>query len=352
MTDQGQAKKSDSLVQQKQPVINSFVTYFNKKKAHLVGVIPKHLTPERVVKIAVAALMKTPKLMECDPTTIWLSVANAATLGLEINLLGSSWLIPFYNGKLGRMDCQLIIGYQGLIDLCRRSGHIKTIEARLVYKDDEFSFTFGLEPTLIHTPDLDSDNRFDGDIKAGYMVAELTDGAKVFEVMSIKEIIAIRGRSKSPNKGPWVTDFAEMCRKTLVRRGTKYLPKSIEMRQAMALEDTAYNDQLKLVGTDIDESIIQDIDLQDGKTSGSEALKKDLAKKRPTDRDKAQSIFIDTVHDSGVPMSLIYQALNADQDEVSGFTEDQYQEATKKVLDMKDEASNAEAQETETQTQT
>ena len=183
------------------------------------------------------------------------------------------------------------------------------------------------------------------------MWAELNDGAKVFEVMSIKEINAIRARSKSKTSGPWFTDFAEMCRKTVVRRGTKYLPKSIEMRQAMELEDTAYNDQPKLVGTDVDEHMLADVQIEDGKTSGSEALKRDLALKRPAQKEQARIKFQDTLAGSVFSDEEFFSRIGADATEITGWTLEQYQTATQMIIDWEAERGiDAEAQETETQT--
>ena len=98
-----------ALQEKTAPQIVPFHKYFEAKKGYLTDVIPKHLTPERIVKIAISALMRTPALMACTPQSIWLCVANAATLGLEVNLLGSAYLIPFRNRKTGGSDCQLIV---------------------------------------------------------------------------------------------------------------------------------------------------------------------------------------------------------------------------------------------------
>jgi recombination protein RecT len=41
------------------------------------------------------------------------------------------------------------------------------------------------------------------------------------------------------NFGPWATDYAEMGRKTVVRRLSKYIPKSPELSHALEIEDRA-----------------------------------------------------------------------------------------------------------------
>jgi signal peptidase I len=73
-----------------------------------------------------------------------------------------------------------------------------------------------------------------GDIVAAYMVVQMEGEAIQVEVMTREDIIAIRDRSRASKAGPWVTDFAEMCRKTVVRRGCKYLPMDTEEAEPLA----------------------------------------------------------------------------------------------------------------------
>jgi hypothetical protein len=55
--------------------------------------------------------------------------------------------------------------------------------------------------------------------------------------MTMAEINKIRGRSRAKSDGPWVTDFDEMAKKTVVRRLTKYLPSSPKMDRAIEAHD-------------------------------------------------------------------------------------------------------------------
>ena len=82
--------------------------------------------------IVMTELRKTPKLLECDAASLMGSIGQVAQLGLEVGgLLGHAYLIPY-----GR-ECQLVIGYKGLMELARRSGQIKSIEARAVFEGDD-----------------------------------------------------------------------------------------------------------------------------------------------------------------------------------------------------------------------
>jgi recombination protein RecT len=71
------------------------------------------------------------------------------------------------------------------------------------------------------------------------MVAKLKDGGQQIDVMTRAQIDASRQRSKSKDKGPWVTDFEPMACKTIIRRNFKYLPVSVELQSAVAHDETS-----------------------------------------------------------------------------------------------------------------
>lgn len=201
-----------------------------RAKPAMAGVATKHLTPDKLVRIALLATSRTPKLLECSPSSILLAVMQAASLGLEVGgVLGHGYLVPYGN------EAQFIPGYRGLIDLARRGGHVLTIEARVVRDDDEaFHYDLGLEPKLIHRPGAGN-----GEITHVYAIARLRDGVSQFEVMTRAEVDGIRKRSRAGSNGPWVSDYSEMARKTVVKRLAKYLPLSVELAAALELDNRA-----------------------------------------------------------------------------------------------------------------
>lgn len=205
----------------------SFAQFLAARRKQIASVLPKHLTPERVCRVALTAYTKTQALAQCDMASVYQAVQQAAELGLEPGgALGQCYLLPY-----GR-TCQLIVSYKGLIELARRSGEIESIEARVVHENDEYEVSFGLHSDIKHRPCLDGDP---GQMVMVYAVARLKGGMVQFEVMTRAEVDAIRRRSRSGNSGPWVTDYDEMARKTVVRRLCKYLPISAE-KLSMAFE--------------------------------------------------------------------------------------------------------------------
>jgi recombination protein RecT len=215
-----------------------------KFKAEIERALPKHLNPDRMCRIALTEFRKNKKLADCDPRSVFAAVIQSAQLGLEVGLMGEASLVPFDT------ECQLIPGYTGLMKLARNTGKVKDIYAHEVMENDEFELTFGLERTLRHVPLKGSGGFPANDEKRGpvvgyYAVAVLSDGSTTFQAMSIQEVEKIRNASrgyisakKYSKKSPWDTYPVEMGKKTVIRRLCKYLPKSPELAEALAL-DTA-----------------------------------------------------------------------------------------------------------------
>lgn len=211
-------------------------TALESRVEQLKTLLPRHLTPDRVIRLALTGVIRQPKLLECTTVSVVKGVMDSAALGLDCSgLLGSGYLVPYRNNKTGQYEAQFIPGYRGLVDLAYRGGRVKGIDAHVVYKSDRFACRFGNNPTLEHEPDW-AGQRSDEDIIAAYAVAFLEGGITHSEVMTRAEIDGIRGRSKAKNSGPWVTDYAEMAKKTVVRRLCKGLPLSTELENALALD--------------------------------------------------------------------------------------------------------------------
>lgn len=213
--------------------------------------LPRHVTADRLARIALTEVRKNPKLAQCDQTSFLGAIMQCAALGLEPGgALGHCYLIPFENRRQNRTEVQFIVGYRGMIDLARRSGQIVSLEARAVYAKDKFEVELGLDSRILHKPDWDAEDR--GEITFVYAVAKLRDGGIQFDVMSRREIERVRNASagyrvaesvaKKYNKtadSPWHSHFEEMAKKTVVRRLFKYLPVSIEIQRAVSLDEQA-----------------------------------------------------------------------------------------------------------------
>ena len=208
-------------------------------KEQLAIAVPKAMNAERLVRIVLTECRKVPELRQTTPESFLGAVLQCAQLGLEPgSALGHCYLLPYWDSKEGVKNCQLIIGYRGMIDLARRSGQIVSICAYTVHEKDHFEWRLGLDPNIEHVPSPEA-NR--GPMTYVYAVAKLKGGGVQFEVMSRAEVEAIREKSKGSKSqySPWVTHFVEMAKKTVIRRLFKYLPVSIEAARAVEVDERA-----------------------------------------------------------------------------------------------------------------
>jgi recombination protein RecT len=211
----------------------SIAGLLKQMEGEITRCLPKHLTAERMGRIAMTELRKNPKLQECEPMSFIAAIMQASQLGLEPGVLGSCYLIPFNNHKKGIVECVFMPGYRGFLDLARRSGQIVSLVSRAVYTNDVFEYEFGLTEKLTHKPSMDNP----GDLIAVYGVAHLKDGGHQFDVMSKKQVDVIRNGSQGKNSDPWTKSYDEMAKKTVIRRLFKWLPCSIEMQKAVSLDE-------------------------------------------------------------------------------------------------------------------
>lgn len=200
-------------------------------KNSIAKILPKHVTPERMARIAVTALTRTPMLAECDQGSFFRCMLDLSQWGLEPDGRRAH-LIPFRNNQKGIVECQLIIDYKGLVELCYRSGVVANIHSDIVCENDVFLYDRG--ELVEHKIDF---RRPRGEMYAAYCLVRMKDGTEKCEVLTKQEIDGIRSRSKAGKSGPWVTDYNEMAKKTAFRRVSKWIPLSAEIRDAVLADD-------------------------------------------------------------------------------------------------------------------
>lgn len=203
--------------------VRNFLTSGTDKFAE---VLPRYISADRLVRVALHAISEQPELLECTNESIAIALMDCARLGLE----------PGHTAHLVKYGthCQMIPDWRGLIDLARRSGRVSDVYAQVVRKGDEFDFEYGSTPFIRHKPRI-----FDrGEPVAFYAIAYPADTAMhpMFEVMAVEDVQKIQSRAKA-KAGPWKTDFEEMGRKTVVKRLGKYLPQSPEMMAAIEMDN-------------------------------------------------------------------------------------------------------------------
>ena len=210
-------------------------------RGKLMSVMPKTLGDleprvEWLMRSFLLCAVDNPTLYECTWMSIMQTVLDTAALGLDFSkTLGQAAPVPYRIN--GEMTCTLNVMYRGLVGLARRTGDVVMVEARNVYECDTFSIQYGTEPCIRHVPT--SECEANEVFKGSYAVVTMPDGTKQFDWMPKADIERIRKRSKAKDKGPWVTDYLEMCKKTVVRRLLKLIPMSPELARALEREDRA-----------------------------------------------------------------------------------------------------------------
>ena len=242
-------------------------TFIRNQIDELGKALPSFITPERFVRIAVTSMRLNPKLAECSQMSILGALFQSAQLGLEPNIEGQAYLIPYNNSKqivdpdtgrkkwVKRYECQFQIGYKGYIELFYRHGAALTLDMHTVYENDIFEYSYGTNPYLKHCPVL----KDRGEPVAYYAVATLRNGGSIFKVMSKDECVE-HGKTHSkcyitrewddrsktyvpvtPHfeaNSPWAKDLNAMCKKTVLIQLAKLLPKSVELQKALAMDNT------------------------------------------------------------------------------------------------------------------
>jgi recombination protein RecT len=236
--------------------------------------LPKHLTPERMMRVSLNAMVRNPKLLQCSTLSVCNAIVTCSEFGLEPNTpLGLAHIIPY--GNVATFQ----IGYPGLLELAHRSGRVEFDVPQCVHEHDTFEYSLGLKPDLKHIP-----NRTQrGDVIGYYAVARVqgSDTPK-FVYMSRADVEAHARRfskAYAQKGGPWETNFDAMAKKTAMIALCKWLPRSIEgaLEKAIAI-DTAADQGIDPRSMGLDAI---DVDGASEPVSKADALAEKLAKRGP-----------------------------------------------------------------------
>lgn len=253
-----------------QEAATSVLGMLKKYGSSIKGALPKALDKDRFAWLVVNSIRQNPRLAECTPASFLNSVMLASNMGLEIRR-NSAYLVPY--GK----ECQLLIDYRGKLDLARRAGN-KAISVELVREYDRFEYRRTSQGThLLHEPLLlsQSSGRLSpvgdtGEVVLAYAMADVGGEERQIEVMTVSQIEGIRRRAKTgcgvpfqhygksmpalsladirkldpatmafkdPYRVPWVTDYDQQARKTVIHRLCNYLRQSTELLMSQEVDD-------------------------------------------------------------------------------------------------------------------
>jgi recombination protein RecT len=210
-------------------VINEVRSAIERMSPQFKAALPAHVSVDRFVRVTLTAVQTNPNLLNADRRTLFAAATKAAQMGLLPD--GREGAIVTFKDQAQWMPM-----VAGIMKLVRNSGEISTWSVQAVYENDQFDFCLGDEEHITHKPNLA--NR--GKLIAVYSIVTMKDGEKSREVMSVEDVLAIKARSRSGNSGPWVSDFAEMAKKTVIRRHSKRLPLSTDIDGVLKEDDELF----------------------------------------------------------------------------------------------------------------
>jgi recombination protein RecT len=221
-----------ALTLRENPKMTEFRDLLHRYRDRFAKVASANLSADSLLQLGLTAMGRNAELQACTPQSILRALMVANQLGLDpTGVLGQGYLIPY------KRTATFIPGYKGLMDLARRTGIVVGIEAHVVYDHEQFEMSYGIVPVLVHKPVYRGASDAAKAVGAYGIIRLRGDAVPLIEWMSKEDIERIRKRSRAGDSGPWVTDWPQMARKTVLRRVLNYAPVSRETRIAMAVED-------------------------------------------------------------------------------------------------------------------
>lgn len=201
-------------------------------QGEIARALPRHMTGDRFTRLVLTQIRKTPKLALCTPESFFGALLTAAALGLEPGVNGECWPLPYENKDAGTVECELVVGYQGIAKMFWQHPLAARLDSGYVCEKDTFSWSKGLVPHLDHVP-ADGDR---GAVTHYYAIVGLSTGATQFDVFTADQIKRLR-RGKVGPSGKIPDPEHWMERKTALKQVLKLMPKAVELAQALAIDE-------------------------------------------------------------------------------------------------------------------
>lgn len=201
-------------------------------KGAIAAALPKHLNPDRMLRLALTAFSTQPALRKCTGQSILASIVVASQLGLEPGVAGQGYLIPY------KETCTFVPGWQGLVGLLNNTGRA-TAWTGVVFEGDEFDFQLGSAPKLRHVP---GPNFGDSDKMLWAYACGKVNGSEqpVIEAWPMGRVWKHRDKNNKVGDRHYSFVHPEMyARKVVLLQVLKYMPRSIELNNAIVAADAA-----------------------------------------------------------------------------------------------------------------
>lgn len=205
--------------------------FLDRMKPQMALALPKHLTPDRMARLALTQFSTNPKLQQCTQESFAASIMMSATVGLEIGVNGQAFLVPY-----GR-TCQFVPGWKGLVDIANRSGRC-TVWTGAVFEGDDFDYALGDSPFVRHRPGEEDDP---AKLTHVYAIGRVNGSNwPVIEVWTIGKVWKHRDQYNKVGRQHYSYRDPEMyARKVPLLQVLKYMPSSVELSNAITASAAA-----------------------------------------------------------------------------------------------------------------
>lgn len=244
--------------------VAQFSKVLDRMKPQMALALPKHMSADRMARLALTAFSTTPALQKCRTDSILASLMTATQLGLEPGINGQGYLIPYKD------TCTFVPGWKGLVDLVSRAGRA-TVWTGAVYEGDQFDYQLGDTPFCRHKPG-DSEGNFThvyaiGRVKDAEMpVIEVWTRGKVKKHLDQYNKVGARHYAMASEN-----NFEMYARKIALLQVLKYMPSSIELSNAIAVSHAAEAGQSAIIEGDFVTVSTEHVDQDTGEITRQEA---------------------------------------------------------------------------------
>lgn len=209
--------------------IEQFIKTLNDMRSDLEKALDKQIDIDKFISVLVFYIKKNIGLLEKDRQSLVNSIRDAATDGLLID--GREGYISPYKGvlKFGAMTA-------GIVKKLALAG--VSVNPQVVRQNDKFEYwTDELGQHIKHAPDPFDSIEKRGLLVGAYSIAKTSDGFIHIEIMSKEDVMKVKSKSNNQTGLMWTEFEEEGYKKSVIRRGYKWLPKNPKLDDFFKRED-------------------------------------------------------------------------------------------------------------------
>lgn len=237
--------------------------------------LPRGMDADRIARLVTTEVRKSrnakiagiakQSLEDCTQESFAGALLTASALGLEPGVNGECYLVPYRDNRRRVVECQLIIGYQGIVKMFWQHPRAARIDAQWVGENDEFRYSKGLNPILEHVA-AKGDR---GKPVYFYAIVEVTGAQPLWDVFTAEEIKELR-RGKVGSSGDIKDPQHWMERKTALKQVLKLAPKTTRLDTAIRADDRPGTDLARSQAMELPPTVQSTPDYIDGEVMDGE----------------------------------------------------------------------------------